>query len=293
MKQPYFVVVLAHSLHGRLRRVQIPQKAIYVVLVLALFGCFSVFGIVSSYVRMAGKVANYNALRSEAESLRTRYDDLRKEVSHTKQQMATLQSFASEVSSAFGIKRMLEGPPDISSETSLVPSYRETLEEYNFLRSANLTTFRQSHPRLLQVHTRPTLWPVEGRLLGSFGRRSDPFSGEHAFHTGVDISAPIGTPVRAVADGVVRSAEFVSGYGRLIIIDHGGMETYYGHLLRFEVIAGQEVRRGQLIGALGASGRATGPHLHYEVRVRGIPVNPYSTLSRSTVSRASKPDLPF
>ena len=115
---------------------------------------------------------------------------------------------------------------------------------------------------------------MDGRLLGAFGRRSDPFSGEQAFHTGVDISAPIGTPIRATADGVVSTAEFASRYGRLVMIDHGGMQTYYGHLSRFDVIAGQEVRRGQIIGALGASGRVSGPHLHYEVRLGGGPVNP-------------------
>jgi murein DD-endopeptidase MepM/ murein hydrolase activator NlpD len=293
MKQPYFVVVLAHSLHGRLRRIHIPQKALYVVLLLAVFGCFSVFGFVGSYVRMVGKVANYNSLRREAEALRTRYDNLEKQVSETKQDMATLQSLASEVSNAFGIKRKLEGPPDISGESSLVPSYQETLEEYNFLKSANFTTFRRSHPRLMQVHTRPTLWPVEGRLIGSFGRRSDPFSGELAFHTGVDISGSIGTPIRAAADGVVVTAEFAARYGRLVIVDHGGMQTFYAHLSRFEVIAGQEVRRGQVIGALGASGRVSGPHLHYEVRIGGSPVNPYSTLAKSPMARSVKPDLPF
>ena len=293
MKQPYFVVVLAHSLHGRLRRIHIPQKALYVVLLLAVFGCFSVFGFVSSYVRMVGKVANYNSLRRDAESLRARYDNLQKQVGQTKQEMATLQSLASEVSNAFGIKRRLEGPPDISGESSLAPSYQETLEEYNFLKSANFTPFRRSHPRLWQVNTRPTLWPMEGRLIGSFGRRSDPLSGQMAFHTGVDISGPVGAPIRAAADGVVVAAEFAARYGRLVIIDHGGMQTYYAHLSRFEVIAGQEVRRGQVIGTLGASGRVSGPHLHYEVRRGGIPVNPYSTLSRSPMARSVRPDLPF
>ena len=293
MKQPYFVVVLAHSLHGRLRRVHIPQKALYVILLLAVFGCFSVFGFVGSYVRMVGKVANYNSLRREAEALRTRYDDLQKQVSATKQDMATLQSLASEVSNAFGIKQKLEGPPDISGESRLSPSLQETLAEYNFLKSANLTTFRSSHPRMWQVNTRPTLWPLEGRLLGSFGWRGDPFSGEQRFHTGVDISGPIGTPVRAAADGVVVTAEFAGRYGRLVIIEHGGTQTYYAHLSRFEVIAGQTVRRGQVIGALGASGRVSGPHLHYEVRRGGVAVNPYSTLAKSPMARSVKPDLPF
>ncbi len=294
MKQPYFVVVLAHSLHGRLRRIHIPQKALYVVLILAAFGCFSVFGFVSSYVRMALKVANYNALRKETDSLRARYDNLRRDFNQTNEQLATLQLYAMEVSSAYGIKRKLEGPPDISSEGRLLPTFSETLEQYNFLKSANIARFHRNYPRLWQVNVRPSQWPVEGRVIGAFGRRSDPFSGEQAFHTGVDISGPKGTPIRAAADGVVAEAEFVSGYGRLVVVDHGaGVQTYYAHLSRFDVIAGQEVRRGQIIGALGASGRVTAPHLHYEVRLGGNPVNPYSFLMRSSMARSVKPDLPF
>jgi murein DD-endopeptidase MepM/ murein hydrolase activator NlpD len=293
MKQPYFVVVLAHSMHGRLRRIHIPQKALYAVVLLALFGCFSVFGFVSSYVRMAWKVANYNSLRRETDSLRNRYDDLQKQYNQTNQQMAALQFFATEVSNAYGIKRKLEGPADISGEGRLVPTFTESLEDYNFLRSANLSRFRRSPAKLWQARVLPSLWPVDGRLLGAFGRRSDPFSGEQAFHTGVDIAAGIGTPVRAAADGVVQSAEYAGRYGRLVIIDHGGSQTYYAHLSRFDVIAGQEVRRGQIIGAVGMSGRASGPHLHFEVRLGGGAVNPYNFLARSSVARAVKPDLPF
>ena len=294
MKQPYFVVVLAHSLHGRLRRIHIPQKALYVVLILAVFGCFSLFGFVSSYVRMAWKVANYNSLRQETDSLRARYDNLQRVYSQTNEQLATLQVYALEVSNAYGIKRKLEGPPDISSEGRLVPTFSETLEEYNFLKSANISRFHRTYPRLWQVNVRPSLWPVEGRVIGAFGRRSDPFNGEQAFHTGVDISGPRGTPIRAAADGVVSGAEFVSGYGRLIVIDHGGgVQTCYAHLSRVDVIAGQEVRRGQIIGGLGSTGRATAPHLHYEVRLGGNPVNPYNFLARSSMARSVKPDLPF
>ena len=193
----------------------------YVVLLLAVFGCVSVFGFVGSYVRMVWKVANYNSLRREAESLRTRYDDLQKQVSQTKQEMATLQSLASEVSNAFGIKRELEGPPDISGESSLVPSYQETLEEYNFLKSANFTTFRRSRPRLGQVNARPTLWPVDGRLIGSFGRRSDPTRASWRF-TRVWTSR-VRSALRSVRRPMAWSstAQFAGRYGRLVIIDHG------------------------------------------------------------------------
>src|SRR5256885_1509289 len=102
MKQEYFVVVLAHSLRGRLRRIHVPHTAVYAVLGLALLGCFSAFGIVASYARMALKVANYNSLRKEADTLRVRYQNLQKVVTETNVRMASLEVFAKEISLAYG-----------------------------------------------------------------------------------------------------------------------------------------------------------------------------------------------
>src|SRR5579859_256390 len=123
MKQQYFILVLAHSLHGRLRRIHIPHQVLYIVLALALIGGFSIFGFVSSYARMAWKVANYNSLKREADAMRDRYDKLQKVMNQTNQQMASLQLFANEVSVAYGIKQKLEGPPGISAEGRLVPTF--------------------------------------------------------------------------------------------------------------------------------------------------------------------------
>lgn len=294
MKQPYFIVVLAHSLHGRLRRVHVPQRVVYVVLALALVGCISLFGFVSSYARMAWKVANYNSLRDQFNSLLSSYENLQKVANQTDEQLATLQLFASQVSLAYGIKHKLEGPDGISAEGRLVPTFQESLEEYNFLRSANFSRSFRSYPHLWQVNNRPSMWPVDGRLRGYFGRRTDPFSGEGAFHHGVDILAPVGTAVRATADGVVRVAEHMSGYGRIVVIDHGnGLHTYYAHLSRFSVVAGQEIRRGELVGNVGTSGRVTAPHLHYEVRRHGNSINPYSFLAKSPVAQQVRRDFAF
>lgn len=293
MNQPYFIVVLAHSLHGRLRRLHVPHTVIYAVLGLALLGCFSLFGFISSYARMAWKVANYNSLRQEVDSLRQRYDALEKANSQANQDLATLQVFASEVSIAYGIKRKLEGPTEISMEGRLVPTVTESLDEYNFLKSANFSRFHRRTPSPLSVGARPSLWPVDGRLLSYFGRRDDPFSSGRAFHAGVDISAPTGTPVKATADGVAVFSEYSGAYGRLVVIDHGrGVHTYYAHLSRVSVIAGQEVRRGDIVGLSGASGRVTSPHLHYEVRLGGSPVNPYPYL-KAAVSQTARRDFPF
>lgn len=299
MKQEYFVVVLAHSLRGRLRRIHIPHQAVYAVLGLALLGCFSLFGMVASYARMAWKVANYNNLRREADVLRTRYQSLQKQINQTDQQLASLEIYAREVSLAYGIKQKLEGPADISSQGTLVPTFAESVGDYNFLESSSalaLPSKRSQTFQFLLQHDTPNMWPVEGRLQSSFGGRTDPFSGEGAFHSGVDIGAPMGAPVRATADGIVSFAQMESGYGRLIVVDHGGgVQTAYAHLSKFYVQAGQRVLRGEMVGAVGASGRVTAPHLHYEVRLGGAPVNPYRYLAKASVipSRPPLNALPF
>ncbi|HET9803921.1 MAG TPA: M23 family metallopeptidase, partial [Candidatus Acidoferrum sp.] len=241
MKQEYFVVVVAHSLHGRLRRIHIPHQAVYAIVVLALVGSFSVFGFFASYARMAWKVANYNALKTEADGMRSRYQKLQKLVTQTNDQLASLQIYAREVSIAYGIKQRLDGPADISAEGKLVPTFAETLQDYNFLRSVDSISLASR--RRIRSGSPPSLWPVNGRLMGVFGERDDPFSGEGDFHPGVDISASTGTVVRATGDGVVTFADWSNGYGRLIIVDHGsGIETYYAHLSRFFAFAGEGVR---------------------------------------------------
>ena len=287
MNQPYFIVVLAHSLHGRLRRIHVPYAFVYVVLALAVFGGITLFGLTSSYLRMAWKVANYNNLRSEVETLRVKYQRLERETKQTDVQLASLQMLASEVSVAYGIQRSLEGPADISHEGRLMPTLKETLEEYNFLRTANISRISRRANPLFHSNMMPSILPVDGRLMSHFGRRSDPFSGEGAFHAGVDISAPQGTPIKVTADGVVSSAEWEGGYGRMVVVEHGnGFQTWYAHLSRFLVVPGQYVRRGEIIGRSGATGRATSAHLHYEVRRRGTAINP-SPYLRATLAQAA------
>jgi murein DD-endopeptidase MepM/ murein hydrolase activator NlpD len=295
MKQHYFVVVLAHSLHGRLRRIHIPHHSLYVVLALALFGGFSLFGMVSSYLRMTWKVSNYNSLRSEFDTLRNRYQALQRDDDQKQEQLASLQMMASEVTMALGLKRKIEGTDDISDEGPLMPTYNESIENYNFLKSASFSRISHNYARAWQKNIVPSMWPVNGRILSRFGDRQDPFSGEGAFHTGVDISANTGTPVHAAADGIVYTAEYDgSGYGKMVVIDHGnGVRTRYAHLSAFEVVAGQEVRRGQVVALSGNTGRTTSAHLHFEVRMGGSAVNPYPYLMRSVMLQQVQPDLPF
>jgi len=121
----------------------------------------------------------------------------------------------------------------------------------------------------------PDIWPVRGFITSEFGRRNSPIYGTTQFHEGLDIGNGIGTPVVAPANGTVTEAGYQSGYGRYIKIAHGyGMETLFGHLSESMVITGQRVKKGETIGKVGNTGSSTGPHLHYEVRVNGVPVNP-------------------
>lgn len=130
----------------------------------------------------------------------------------------------------------------------------------------------------------PSMRPVDSLTFTSnFGVRSDPFRGGAAMHAGVDIPGPIGTPIYATADGVVGRAERVGGYGNLVEIEHGrGLQTRYGHLSAILVSAGQKVTRGQLIARMGSTGRSTGPHLHYEVRMDGHAMNPMPFLQSAS-----------
>ena len=123
--------------------------------------------------------------------------------------------------------------------------------------------------------TTPRGWPVQGGLNDRFGIRRDPFGEGYEFHAGVDVEARYGEPVRATADGTVVFAAYRGGYGNLVILDHGnGITTFYGHLSRIAVRVGQVVKRGHVLGRAGSTGRSTGPHVHYEVRVNDRPVNP-------------------
>jgi murein DD-endopeptidase MepM/ murein hydrolase activator NlpD len=132
----------------------------------------------------------------------------------------------------------------------------------------------------------PSIWPAHGWLTGTFGGRSDPFTGEPGFHQGLDISLEKGSPVYATADGTVDGAAYTGDYGNLIVLKHGfGLATRYGHLSAFAVKLGQTVRRGDVIGYIGATGRATGAHLHYEILANGRLINPLQLLTTKPAQR--------
>jgi murein DD-endopeptidase MepM/ murein hydrolase activator NlpD len=292
LPQSYFIFVVAHSIKGRIRRIHVPYYAIYVVAALAIVGSATVLGGVFSYSRMLLKTAHYNHLRNEVAALQKRYSEAQGALSGQQQQLASLQSLASEVSMAYGLKQVTKA--EVGQEAVAPEEYRNSLEQYRLLiRASYANPFQRQN--LLSDHWAglrlPNLWPVEGPITGSFGDRMDPFTEEGAFHSGVDISSTYGVPVKATADGVVTFADRYAGYGMMLDIQHGrGVVTRYAHLSGFAVSEGQAVTAGEIVGYVGRSGRSTGAHLHYEVRVNGGPVNPMKYMGHGVAS-FKKPGL--
>jgi len=295
LSKRFYILFVARGDDGQLRKIRIPVRYLYVLAAGAIIGVLSLTGIASSYVRMLLKVSHYNELRAQKEGLENSYNRLEQVAKERDIQVASLGSLANEVSSMYGLKpepmlaaNSVSGVADeqISSSLDRFYTLRSTALSGAAAVGISLGLTRNATPAdWARANSVPSLWPVEGPITGPFGERTDPFNGEGAFHCGVDISASFGQPVIAPAEGMVVFADLRSGYGRAITIDHGhGISTRYGHLASFAVAPGQQVHRGDTIGYVGLSGRSTGPHLHYEVRINDTPVNPHKFL-RLTVAR--------
>jgi len=290
-----YILFVARGEDGQLRKIPIPMHYVYVLLVAGAISILSLTGIASSYTRMLLKVSRFNQLRTEKDQLTTQYTRLEQVAKERDIQVASLGSLAGEVSSLYGLK----SDPILREETERARDVQvnRSLDQFFALKTTALSGAAANGISLglirnvttadwVSANYSPDIWPVEGQITGSFGERIDPFNGEGAFHSGVDIATTYGQSVLAPADGVIVFADFMGGYGRVIVVDHGrGVTTRYGHLANFAVVAGQRVRRGDTLGYVGLSGRSTGPHLHYEVRLNDVPVNPHKYL-RLTMAHA-------
>jgi murein DD-endopeptidase MepM/ murein hydrolase activator NlpD len=288
MDKKFYAFLIFPGAHGRLHKLQMPFYIIHLLLAFSAVGIITVAALANSYARMLLKVSNYNSLRSEREALKTQNRTLENTVTTTNAELDSLSSLAAEVALTYGFgnQRRLHFPEAVlalatQTNATVDSSFRASVYAFKLIRGVNLGTESSvagrgmfSNPQM-DHDMIPSLWPVRGQISAGFGQRMDPFSGEDAFHRGVDISVPFGTWVEATADGIVLEAGPESGYGKQILIDHGfGWTTKYGHLSRIFVVVGQELKRGQPIGTVGMTGRSTGPHLHYEVHINDNPVNP-------------------
>jgi murein DD-endopeptidase MepM/ murein hydrolase activator NlpD len=285
--KPSYTFFIASNATGGMRRVRLPWYVLHLVVLLAIVGGITVAAGMGSYSRMLWKATSYNSLRREQDNLKQQYVQLQGQVKDTNQRLNSLQSLAGEVAMAYGITRFRQTPFGLTdSAPEPDADFQNSVDEFSYLqKNATAVAMSSAGMRLLpaaQLSTLgiiPSLWPVVGQITGHFGERLDPFSGEGAFHAGLDIASHYGDEVHATADGVIEEVDQRAGYGRLIVIDHGfGVTTWYGHLSGFNVQAGMHVKAGEVIGYEGNSGRSTGPHVHYEVRIYNTPVNPWRYL---------------
>ena len=271
-----FIVGHTSRSRARIRRISIHKRWLKFATVLAcVVVCTALYGIYGAFREAAH-------LRTERENARLRIENER--------QLAQLKQLETRVNAIEDTSRRLAemsgvaeqgteqnplgaGGPLVkldAAEIALVEQHAAQLEEQ----------LRQ-YETALREHARvPSIWPVAGEVNDGFGARYDPFGGGGSeFHTGQDIRAASGTPVVAAADGTVLFAGWKNGYGQVVEIEHGnGLTTRYGHLSKIETAVGHEIARGELLGRVGSTGRSTGPHLHYEVRINDNPVSPLAYL---------------
>lgn len=243
------------------------------------------------YVSMSSLRNRYKTLNVEMTEQKDKLESYESYVRNLKGTIASYESYAKKLNIMAGLK----SPDIIGDEAGLgggvSSSDGEPASNPGFSLAAvqnlaqkasrvedNLGTlvnfFESQASRLAST---PSIWPTAGWLSSPFGYRADPFTGRRTFHYGIDIATNHGNPVVATADGVVVRASFDKMLGNNVVISHtGGITTTYGHLSRLNVKPGQKVKRGDLIGAVGKTGKALGPHVHYEVKVDGRAVNPYN-----------------
>jgi len=288
----FCTLLLFSGVHGRLRKIQLHLREVQVILALCAVGILSVAAMASTYAWTLLKVSDYNRLRWEREALNGQHQRLESAARQSSAQLGSLESLGVDVglTQGYGDPRRSRFAPIMLSaveggSSALESGYAASLYTFSLLKLRSSRASAGAIDRSLIPYppsgdsTTPSLWPVRGAITAGFGERMDPFTGEDAFHEGIDIAAAAGTPVVAAADGILFQAGPDRGYGNELLIDHGfGLATKYGHLSRLYVTIGEKVKRGQVIGTVGMTGRATGPHLHYEVICHDARVNPMKYL---------------
>jgi len=286
MANEFFTLIVVPHAKARFRKIQIPVKLAKWSLGIATGVALTLVGILIHYTWIRVEVAELRRLRTENTALIAKTQAYEQNASKLQTRLLALQNMVTKLGMMAGLESSLpdariggvgggssmdSNPPahDITASLDAMDKSVSDLTE----RSTQLTAFYEDQKVLLA--STPSIWPVRGYLSAAFGNRNDPFTGQRDFHPGIDISTPQGTPVQSPADGVVVARGAKGAYGNAIVIDHGyGVVTRYAHLAAFNVRPGQRVRRGDIIGFVGNTGRSTAPHLHYEIWIRNQTQNP-------------------
>jgi len=282
----YYTVILVRDARSAFRKIHVPVRLIRTVTGAAAALSVAAGALLVHYAWLNGQVSELHAVRLENAALSERARRYGESLRELESRATRLQSSIAKLGVMSGLEQTLPAadvggvggvtgvdldPPSRDPDVTLHALSRSLSDLA--ARSQRIETFYADQTVLLS-HT-PSVWPVRGYFSSGFGSRIDPFTGGRDFHAGIDISAPRGTKVVAPADGVVLAVGRRGAYGLAIIIDHGyGIVTRYGHLEGGNVRAGQRVRRGDVIGFVGSTGRSNAPHLHYEVWLDDKAQNP-------------------
>ena len=298
MAKRFYTLLIVPDLTSRVKRLRFASLHAYFLLGFILFlilgfslASYRAVQVQARLDRQAGLEVENRDLKLQVQSLADRVDDVNAKLSRINQFNHKVRMLTGLEKDLGGEGAMGMGGPEVN-ELHLVLNRNLDAADAKELRKINFDLSNLDHQLSAQelslqevqefledrrsvIASTPSIWPALGLVTSSFGMRNSPFTNQRKMHEGLDIAAAIGTLIRAPADGLVVQAGDESGYGRMVVIDHGyGLTTRYGHCSELLVIKGQRVRRGDPIATVGATGSATGPHLHYEIRFNGIPVNP-------------------
>lgn len=286
MARKFYTCIVVPDSSERLHKLRVPAQALYLLAAIAVVSFFVAAGLGFNYLGMVSKISDYSRLEAENAQLRIDTRQLKLDTSKLDVKISALEDQTHKITQA------IETEPLFRRFGSLLGNAGGSKENYSTAEligdslKGNVESMRtrmeelESQLSLLDrktelIRSTPTIWPLYGRIGSHYGSRLDPFTGDAEMHLGLDIVGPMGSAIKAPADGIVIYSQRKSDYGNLIILDHShGLTTRYGHLSQFKVHVGQTVRKGEIIGYVGLTGRTTAPHLHYEVRLNDRPEDP-------------------
>ena len=284
MRRWYTVMIVPHA-GAQFRKICLSSRLLTVFAILGVSSLLTAAFLLTHYLFFHKDLQELRQLRASNAELSRRNLDYEVSTEHLNRKVAALQDFVKKLSVMAGLDASqgtgVGGPRDVDFTTTN-SAYAQVKEELDHMESELLDLEQKSRvlerfydENTLMLASTPSIWPVRGYLSSSFGYRKDPFTGQREMHYGLDISTQSGRPVVATADGIVLYASRRGTYGNVAVVDHKfGLMTRYAHLSGFNTRAGRRVKRGDVIGYVGSTGRSRAPHLHYEVWVDNRTVHP-------------------
>jgi murein DD-endopeptidase MepM/ murein hydrolase activator NlpD len=296
LDKDYFNVLVFGQKTSKTRHLRIHKKTFKIGLYLLAFALLSTIFFFCDYIQIRKKNFELNQLKQETQEQRSKIHFFSLKIEDLESQLSKLKDFDKKIRIIANLEKGQEAtsymgmggpsPSDVreklkaeKDEKGLVQQMRTDIERLKSEAASREESLSELE-KLLQTKkevlvSTPSIWPIQGWVTSGFGFRTNPFTGLNQMHEGIDISNRVGTPITAPADGIISDIGSDWAHGKILVISHGfGLVSRYSHLSKALVRVGQKVKRGDKIAEVGMSGKTTGPHLHYEVRLNGIPVNP-------------------